>query len=178
MPSAGQCQEFLAKAMESSRVSVLLQKLQATEGGEGDVGSQNPATSPTPQLTWLYGNVTAECRKCSAEGAEAHARGFVQAPPLSVVLCSNRLANEHEVEEVLLHELIHLYDLKVKKLDFAKSEDLAYSEIRAARESECKIGTFSTLSSLCGGVRDRMALSRSNSGSGSDSGSGSGSGSG
>jgi len=80
-----------------------------------------------------------------------------------MVLCSNRLSTAQEVEEVLLHELIHLYDLKVKGLDFSKCPELAFSEIRAARESECKIGSYSTTSALCSGVRDRLASAASSS---------------
>ena len=67
--------------------------------------------------------------------------------------------SEAETEEVLLHELIHLYDLSVKKLDFTSCNQLAYSEVRANRESECKIGKFNYLSNLCRGSRDRLAAS-------------------
>jgi hypothetical protein len=56
-----------------------------------------------------------------------------------VVLCSNRLnvSNQREIEEVLVHELVHAYDSHVQKLDFSSCLDLAYSEVRASREAEC-----------------------------------------
>jgi hypothetical protein len=47
----------------------------------------------------------------------------------------------------------------VKKLDFTSCNQLAYSEVRANRESECKIGKFNYLSNLCRGSRDRLAAS-------------------
>ena len=42
----------------------------------------------------------------------------------------------------MLHELIHLYDLRVKKLDFSNCRQLGYSEVRAAREAECQQGNY------------------------------------
>ena len=40
--------------------------------------------------------------------------------------------------EALTHELIHGYDYKLKRCDFSTCNGLAYSEVRAAREAECK----------------------------------------
>jgi len=115
--------------VESPRISRLIRELDATsaeemdskEGGlhvikpTSDHLPSRPQQEP-PHTTKLFGDVMVTCRKCADRGAEEHARGFVQAPPLSVVLCSNRLDNEAEIEELLLHELIHLYDLRVKKV--------------------------------------------------------------
>ena len=79
-----------------------------------------------------------ECRPCSSEGPEGGARAFVMGPdPLSVVLCSNRVSSRDEVEEVLVHELVHVYDVRVQRLDLRLCENLAYSEIRAATQAEC-----------------------------------------
>lgn len=80
-----------------------------------------------------------KCRKCEASGPEAGARAFLMGPdPLSIVLCHNRIDSElTEVEEILTHELIHLYDVQTLKLDLSDCETVAYSEVRAAREAEC-----------------------------------------
>jgi Peptidase M76 family len=97
------------------------------------------------------------CRRCSDFGPEANARAFVMGPsPLSIVVCQNRILppypnNSHantattthlqkrleEMDEIVTHELIHIYDVRTLKLDLLQCSDLAYSEIRAAREAEC-----------------------------------------
>lgn len=79
------------------------------------------------------------CRRCETFGPEAGARAFLMGPqPLSIVLCHNRIdSDKAEVEEILTHELIHLYDVQTLKLDLADCETVAYSEVRAAREAEC-----------------------------------------
>jgi hypothetical protein len=84
----------------SSRISRLLGELEKAEKNKASVSgvnmdidslpSPNPEALP-PHSKILYGNVILTCRKCADCGAEEHARAFVQAPPLSVVLCSNRL---------------------------------------------------------------------------------------
>ena len=84
----------------------------------------------------LYSSVDVICRSCLTSGPEGSARAFVQAPPLSIVLCSDRLTAA-EIPEVIVHELTHVYDIASKKLDFAACDDLAYSEVRAARDAEC-----------------------------------------
>ena len=81
------------------------------------------------------------CRPCNNFGPEQHARAFVLGPhPLSIVLCSNRLLefSPREVSEILVHELIHVYDVKQLQLDLLECRNLAYSEVRAAREAECQ----------------------------------------
>lgn len=82
-----------------------------------------------------------ECRPCLNTGPESGARAFIMGPsPLSIVLCSNRLSchDQTEMEQVLVHELVHVYDVRVNQLDLRACENLAYSEVRAAREAECK----------------------------------------
>lgn len=39
------------------------------------------------------------------------ARAYMEAPPMSVVLCANRLQDRAEMEEALVHELVHVYDV-------------------------------------------------------------------
>lgn len=83
-----------------------------------------------------------KCRRCDTTGPEAGARAFLMGPePLSIVLCHNRIHSDaDEVEEILTHELIHLYDVQTLQLDLADCETVAYSEVRAAREAECARG--------------------------------------
>jgi hypothetical protein len=81
-----------------------------------------------------------KCRKCASSGPEGGARAFLMGPqPLSVVLCHNRIAaTQSEVEEILTHELIHLFDVQTLRLDLQDCENLAYSEVRAAKAAECR----------------------------------------
>lgn len=39
------------------------------------------------------------------------ARAYMEAPPMSIVLCANRLQDRTEMEEALVHELVHVYDV-------------------------------------------------------------------
>ena len=41
------------------------------------------------------------------------ARAYMEAPPMSVVLCANRLQDQAEMEEALVHELVHVYDVSM-----------------------------------------------------------------
>ncbi|RMX62142.1 hypothetical protein KXD40_008507 [Peronospora effusa] len=77
------------------------------------------------------------CLDCRDDGPEGKARAFFSAPPPTVVFCANRLHSAQEVEETMVHELIHAYDFTVRKMDITKLDILACSEIRSARESEC-----------------------------------------
>ena len=84
------------------------------------------------------------CKPCSNRGPEAGARAFVMGPtPLSMVVCTNRLqgrttaARRAEMEEILTHEFMHVYDVRQYQLDLRACENLAYSEVRAARQAEC-----------------------------------------
>lgn len=45
-------------------------------------------------------------------GPEGRARAFFSAPPPTVVFCANRLHSAREVEETMVHELIHAYDVQ------------------------------------------------------------------
>jgi hypothetical protein len=93
------------------------------------------------EYEWLQ----VSCRTCTDQGPEGSARAFVMGPsPLSVVVCSNRLRARgrdnqlEEMREILTHELIHVYDVRKLLLDLRDCQNLAYSEVRAAREAECQ----------------------------------------
>ncbi|TFJ79970.1 hypothetical protein NSK_008528 [Nannochloropsis salina CCMP1776] len=78
-----------------------------------------------------------KCINCAEEGLAMKARAYMEAPPMSVVLCANRLQDRREMEEALVHELVHVYDHALVQMDLTTCKDLAYSEVRAAREAEC-----------------------------------------
>ncbi|KAL7473366.1 hypothetical protein ACHAXS_013815 [Conticribra weissflogii] len=117
--------------------------------------SHNPSENP-------YTTVTIECQTCGTETrAEAGARAFVRGPvPLSIVLCSNRLGSQREVDEVLIHELMHVYDVHSRQMDLRECEQLAYSEIRAAREAECSNSLTSFTSNIC--VKEKASVATKN----------------
>lgn len=99
-----------------------------------------------------------QCRKCGNEGPEGGARAYVRGPnPLSIVLCSNRLATQEEIEQVLVHELIHVYDVHVRNFDLLNCYTLAKSEIRAAREAECAHVSMSFTKRFCVKEKARVA---------------------
>ncbi|CAI5741513.1 unnamed protein product [Hyaloperonospora brassicae] len=81
------------------------------------------------------------CLDCRDDGAHEAPNAvlalFFAAPPPTVVFCANRLHSSQEVEETMVHELIHAYDFTVRNMDITKADVLACSEIRSARESEC-----------------------------------------
>ena len=81
-----------------------------------------------------------KCRKCASSGPEGGARAFLMGPsPLSVVVCHNRIqSDEEEVQEILTHELTHLYDVQTLRMDLQQCENLAYSEVHAAKHAECR----------------------------------------
>ena len=106
-----------------------------------------------------------QCRSCKKDGVEGQARAYLSGPnPVGVTLCANRLHSFLEAEEALRHEMIHAFDLCTTRLDLRKCHPLAYSEvgsitardppyrhpsclrltdvplsqIRAAREAECR----------------------------------------
>jgi hypothetical protein len=114
--------------------------------------SSSSQTEPAqPTTEWL----SLQCQPCAVTGPEGGARAFLMGPqPLSVIVCTNRLqhlttasssatnkeqqAALQEMEEILTHELIHVHDVRQLRLDLQDCESLAYSEVRAAREAECR----------------------------------------
>lgn len=105
---------------------------------------------------------TVKCRPCSMSGTEGRARAFITAHPSEIILCSNRLSGRKNIEEALLHELVHAYDYSLARYDFYSCEGLASSEVRAAREAECsgRMLVFDWLRSRC--IRSCASRSTSN----------------
>ena len=118
------------------RVAEMEQQGQA-EGAAGfidDGGSGSGRGGGDPLLMF--------CTTCASNGPEGTARGFFASPPAQIVMCANRLHSESEIEETLVHELVHAVDHCTRGIDLAKCEDLACSEVRAAREAECSETTY------------------------------------
>lgn len=130
-------------------------------GSSGGVLTTSPAVDHHQQVAFdddiqaaKKKNITTieiECMKCGSDTrAEGGARAFVRGPePLSIVLCSNRLSSQREVDEVLVHELVHIYDVHSRKMDLRDCKQLAYSEVRAAREAECFNSLTAFTANIC-----------------------------
>ena len=56
------------------------------------------------------------------------------------MLCTNRLPllNSDAIELALIHERMHIYDIYIRNMDIQDCHQLAYSEVRAAQEGECR----------------------------------------
>jgi hypothetical protein len=123
--------------------------------------AMSPAAPPTaalpPPSVWDANDdqqrltIEVKCRTCSNSGPEGGARAFLMGPtPLSIVLCHNRIhGTRHEMEEILTHELVHLYDVQTLQLDLQQCENLAYSEVRAAKAAECRDTWSQYMKSYC-----------------------------
>ena len=59
-----------------------------------------------------------------------------------IVICQNNCKTYKKVEEVLSHELVHMYDYCTAKIDFENVKHLACSEIRAAALTSCSRHSF------------------------------------
>ena len=118
--------------MDCAECEAVVERLRRSRGCDARVAELLTALGDTPERP-----VRIDCRRCGDVGVERSARAFVLAPPISVVLCQNRLRGPHELQEALLHELVHVYDLQVGGANFGDVEQLAISEVRAAREAEC-----------------------------------------
>jgi len=109
-----------------------------------------------------FTTIAIECKPCgSSSRAEEGARAYVMGPkPLSIVLCSNRTSSQQEIEEVLVHELIHIYDVHSRQMDLRDCRQLAYSEVRSAREAECHGCLNSFFAGIC--ARDKATVATRN----------------
>lgn len=112
--------------------SLLLQRpppVPAVSNNNDDITATSVSTSEPLSI---------ECRRCGTTGAEGNARAFVVGPdPLRVVVCQNR-TQPQDLSEVLVHELVHIYDVRILRFNLLDCQKLAYSETRAAQFAECK----------------------------------------
>jgi hypothetical protein len=79
------------------------------------------------------------CTHCPENKAAGSRALLIASQPLQVVLCTNQI-HESEIEEAVVHELVHAFDYTEKKCDFGTCKGLAYSEVRAAAAAECSGG--------------------------------------
>jgi hypothetical protein len=96
-------------------------------------------------------NITIQCQKWDGDPKTKTARGYFTADPVVnsapnnnnnnsavIVLIPERVyGGEKEIHELLQHELVHAFDHCELRKDLTLCEELACSEIRAAREAEC-----------------------------------------
>jgi Peptidase M76 family len=110
----------------------------ANSNPTSEIAANNTNTATDTTIEPL--TIELKCRKCASTGPEGGARAFLMGPqPLSVILCHNRIDSEPaEINEILTHELTHLYDVQTLQLDLQECESLAYSEVRAAKSAECR----------------------------------------
>ena len=104
------------------------------------VAATTDLTKPAPSTSYKTETITVECRPCATTGPEQGARALIMGPtPLSIVACTNRLTphDRAEMSQILVHELVHAYDVQRLQLNLGDCETAAYSEVRAAREAEC-----------------------------------------
>mmetsp|Transcript_6851 Transcript_6851/g.12223 ORF Transcript_6851/g.12223 Transcript_6851/m.12223 type:complete len:356 (+) Transcript_6851:64-1131(+) len=131
--------------------------LTTSPAAESTQSSQDQVQMPNKDVT-----IEISCQTCGSDTrAEAGARAFVRGPvPLSIVLCSNRLSSQREIDEVLVHELIHIYDVHSRKMDLRDCRQLAHSEVRAAREAECSNSFAQFTANIC--VKDKATVATRN----------------
>ncbi len=92
----------LENAPEASRNRKQHEHEDFRKGGGGSGGSSSSMGS----------TLNIKCLNCAEEGIAMKARAYMEAPPMSVVLCANRLQDRREMEEALVHELVHVYDVR------------------------------------------------------------------
>ena len=130
--------ETTATATKTKHNMALATSVRTDDDDDDDNTSNNTSNNNKKRIQNPL-TIELKCRKCETTGPEAGARAFLMGPePLSIILCHNRIhSNIDEIQEILTHELIHLYDVQTLQLDLSDCETVAYSEVRAAREAEC-----------------------------------------
>ena len=141
------CQAFIGKLGELEKPRALAEHFIAR--AEQELGQKNAVHNQDGESTTNLREGEAEdfirrlnryipirCEPC-VQGIEAKARAFFSYPPAEVTVCINKVKDTAEVEAVLTHELIHAIDHCTRGINLEDCEQLACSEIRASRESEC-----------------------------------------
>ena len=132
------CEKRIAKALDSSPLIKILLK-----------GMQNAGCVVNPARHFA-------CENCSGEIA-----GGFDVRTNQVVICANQCRTEEKVEQILSHELVHMYDFCTAQIDFANVDHLACTEVRAANLAHCRFlgGEGGFLASRESCVRERAAKS-------------------
>ena len=83
-------------------------------------------------------------RHISCEPCDGNLRGGFDDKVVQVVVCSNKCKTPDQVEEILAHELVHMYDFCTAKTDLDNNVNhLACTEVRAANLADCNFPSFS-----------------------------------
>ncbi|CAN0132993.1 unnamed protein product, partial [Ascophyllum nodosum] len=131
------CRKHLEEVLRCGRPRRLLESIELGLADAKDGVKSEAISHPVP--------LKVDCQQCPTEGPASTARAYLESPPPRVVLCANRLGSRREIEEGVVHELVHAYDYLVSGLKLTDCRPLAYSEVRAARTAECA-ETFDFLS--------------------------------
>ena len=123
-PSVVQCEKNIARALRTSPFIRLMIS-----------GLEKAGCNLTPHRHLV----------CEPGCSPAVSGGFDQQTN-QVVICSNICQTPSKVEEILAHELVHLYDYCTINLDLTKSDHLACTEVRAANLAHCKNQFYDALS--------------------------------
>jgi len=78
------------------------------------------------------------CDQCLRQGAHNKTVAFYSADEKKITLCQNRVIDKQELEDNLVHELVHAYDNCKQNKFFLDCKLRACSEIRASRIGECR----------------------------------------
>jgi len=77
------------------------------------------------------------CRQCKGTAAEAKGkRGYYDPNFKRVVICCDQMSSYHDVEETLVHELVHAFDAN-RGGNLSILQRLACSEVRASVLGQC-----------------------------------------
>mmetsp|Transcript_11655 Transcript_11655/g.14534 ORF Transcript_11655/g.14534 Transcript_11655/m.14534 type:complete len:131 (-) Transcript_11655:512-904(-) len=60
------------------------------------------------------------------------------------------MESKNQIRRILMHEMVHAYDHCVSRKNLTSCEELACSEVRAAREGECRDNFNHGIGELCG----------------------------
>ncbi|EOD03732.1 hypothetical protein EMIHUDRAFT_224296 [Emiliania huxleyi CCMP1516] len=91
------CERSLGRALRGERARTLLGSI----FDSGCTALKGSKEDPAP---------CARCRSCPSEGMWQHMRGYYNPQKRRVTLCADKRLDEKEVEDTLVHELVHAYD--------------------------------------------------------------------
>lgn len=116
------------------------------------------------------GRINVDCRMCTNDDMVAKPgkvaalfrrppgkeTSFMTTNPMEIVLCANNI-KKADIKTELTYLATHGYDLIHQRTDFRTCEGLAYSKVRAARDSHCANLPFDWMTRPCVGASATMA---------------------
>ena len=124
-PQVLKCEKNIARAIQSSPFIRLML-----------AGLKDAGCTVTPHRHMV-------CEPCSPEVSGGYDQKMNQ-----LLICSNMCLTPQKVEEILAHELVHLYDFCTSNLDLTRNDHLACTEVRAANLTHCKSQFYDTVTRL------------------------------